>query len=161
MNYRIGLGDMPFPGKIEVPKSKFSMIDDSLAEKPYMIRNRFSVMHNVPVCVDLKAKSLVGVIGEANGWAQIVRSLIAQIAGNNSYTDVKIAFVYDAAKVSNGRGWDFVKWLPHIWSEDKKIRFYATSKNEANEVFLSWGRSCGCVWKMRRGYISLISLSLS
>lgn len=140
MNYRIGLGDMPFPGKIEVPKSKFTMTDDSLAEKPQMIRDRFSVMHNVPVCVDLKAKSLVGVIGEANGWAQVVRDLIVQIAGSNSYTDVKIAFVYDAARVSNARGWDFVKWLPHIWSENKKIRFYATNKSEANEVFFELGQ---------------------
>ena len=140
LTYRIGCGDLPFPGKIEVPKSKFTMVEDSLAEKPQMIMDRFSTMHDVPVCVDLKENNLVGVIGESNGWAQVIRNLIAQIVGNNSYTDVKIAFVYDAAQVSDPGGWDFVKWLPHTWSEDKKIRFYATNKNEASEVFFEMGQ---------------------
>lgn len=140
LTYRVGTGDIPSPAPIHVPQSKFSMIDDELAEKPAMIQKRFSVMRNVPVCVNLKEKSLVGVIGDNNGWAQCIKNLIVQIAGNNSYTDVKIAFIYDATKVSNGKGWEFVKWLPHTWSEDKRIRFFATDKNEANEIFYTLGQ---------------------
>lgn len=141
LNYRLGMGDVPFPVQIEVQKEKFSMIDDSLAEKPGMIRDRFRTMHNVPVCVDLKDKSLIGVIGDTNSWVQIIKNLIVQIAGNNSYTDVKLALVYDAHKISNAKTWEFVKWLPHVWSEDKKIRFVATDKNEASEVFYSLGQT--------------------
>lgn len=141
LTYRIGTGDIPSPAPIDVPKSRFSMVDDALAEKPELIKNRFSTMHQVPVCIDLKDKSLVGVIGETNGWAQIIKNLIVQIAGSNSYTDVKIAFAYDATKVSNARGWEFVKWLPHTWSEDRRIRFFATNKNEANEIFYALGQT--------------------
>lgn len=135
LTYRLGLGDVPSPMAIEVQKEKFTMIDDSLAEKPRMISDRFSIMRNVPVCVDLKDKSLVGVIGSNNSWVQIIKDIIAQIAGNNSYTDVKIALAYDASKIPNVKTWQFVKWLPHVWSEDKKIRFFAEGKNEAGEVF--------------------------
>lgn len=141
LTYRLGLGDIPNPATIEVQKERFTMIDDSLAEKPRAIHNQFSILHNVPVCVDLRDKSLVGVIGDTNSWAQIIKSLIVQIAGNNSYTDVKIAFTYDADKISNTRVWEFVKWLPHVWSEDKKIRYFATNKNEAGEVFYSIGQT--------------------
>lgn len=140
LTYRVGIGSVPLPATIEVPKEKFTMIDDSLAEKPQLIKNRFQTMHDVPVCVNLKEKSLIGIIGEANGWAQIIKNLIVQIAGNNSYTDVKIAFVYDITKSSNSKKWEFIKWFPHIWSEDKKTRFYATNKNEANEVFYTLGQ---------------------
>ena len=63
-----------------------------------------------------------------------------QIAGNNSYTDVKIAFVFDEQKLPGSQSWEFVKWLPHVWSEDRRIRYYATNKNEANEVFYSLGQ---------------------
>lgn len=141
LTYRLGTGIIPFPAKIEIPNLKFSMIDDALAEKPQVIKDRFSTMRDVPVCVDLKDKSLIGIIGETNSWAQVIKTLIVQIAGNNSYTDVKIAFVYDAANTPNAKGWDFVRWLPHTWSEDKSIRFYATNKNEAGEVFYSLGQT--------------------
>ncbi len=141
LSYRLGLGNLPFPAPISVPKSKFTMVEDALAEKPQLIKDRFSVMRNVPVCVDFKDQSLVGIIGENNTWAQVVKNLIVQIAGNNSYTDVKIAFVYDSDKISNSKSWEFVKWLPHTWSEDKRVRFYATNKNEASEVFYSLGQT--------------------
>ncbi len=135
LTYRLGIGNVPMPIKIEIPKQKFTMIDDSLAEKPQKIKERFNIMRDVPVCIDLKNKNLIGIIGETSSWGQIIRNLIVQVAGNNSYTDVKIAFVYDSNKISNAKSWDFVKWLPHTWSEDKRIRFYATNKNEAGEVF--------------------------
>ena len=140
LTYRLGIGDAPSPVNIEVQQERFTMLDDSLAEKPKMIKDRFSIMHNVPVCVNLRDKSLVGVIGDTNSWAQIIKNLISQVAGNNSYTDVKLALVYDANKITNSKTWECVKWLPHAWSEDKKIRFFATNKNEAGDVFYSLGQ---------------------
>lgn len=141
LTYRLGLGDVPFPVQIEIQKEKFTMIDDSLAEKPKMIRERFGIMHNVPVCVNLKENSLIGVIGDVNSWAQIIKNMIVQVAGNNSYTDVKLALVYDSSRIGNAKTWEFIKWLPHVWSEDKKIRFIATDKSEASEVFYSLGQT--------------------
>lgn len=135
LTYRLGIGDIPFPVQVEIQKEKFTMVEDALAEKPRQIRDRFAMMHRVPVCVNLRENSLIGVIGDVNSWAQILRNLIVQIAGNNSYTDVKIALVYDSRKISNPQDWEFAKWLPHVWSEDRKIRYFATNKNEAGEVF--------------------------
>ncbi len=140
LTYRLGIGDSPSPVEIEIQAEKFTMIDDSLAEKPRMIKERFRVLHNVPVCVNLKEKPLVGVIGHGNSWVSVIKNLIAQIAANNSYTDVKIGLVYEAEKMSDTKTWEFAKWLPHIWSEDKKIRFFATDKDEAREVFYCLGQ---------------------
>ena len=140
LTYRLGLGDIPFPGEIQVTKSRFSMVEDALADKAQMLRDRFRYIRNAPVCIDLKEQSLTGVIGERNAWAQVIKNLIVQIAGNNSYTDVKIAFVFDEQKLPGSQSWEFVKWLPHVWSEDRRIRYYATNKNEANEVFYSLGQ---------------------
>lgn len=135
LSYRLGVGDLPFTATIDVQKEKFTMVDDDLEKQPREIKKEFSVMHRVPVCIDLRDKSLVGVIGSTNLWIDIIKNLIVQIAGNNSYTDVKIAFVYDEHRLSNAQIWEFVKWLPHAWSEDKEIRFYATNKQQASEVF--------------------------
>lgn len=139
--YRIGTGDIPFPVSIEVPQDKFTMLEDSMADKPREIKERYRIMHNVPACVDLKEHPLIGVIGDVNSWAQIIKNLVIQIAGNNSYTDVKIALLYDSSRLANPKAWDFIRWLPHVWSEDKKVRYFATDKNEAREVFYALSQS--------------------
>ena len=116
-------------------KEKFTMIDDVLADKPKMIQNNFKIMRKVPVCIDFMKNNLVGVVAEfTNDRAKIIKNLIVQITGNNSYTDVKFALLYDSDKVSNFAVWDFAKWFPHIWSEDRKHRFLATNKQEAADV---------------------------
>lgn len=63
--------------------------------------------------------------------------LAAQLAANNCYTDVKLAFVYDRRKEGRGESWECMKWLPHVWSEDKKIRYFASNPLEAGDVFLN------------------------
>ena len=63
-----------------------------------------------------------------------MNNIIVQTAANISYTDVKIAFCYDSSK-DNTHKWDYIKWLPHVWSENKKMRYFATNKQEAADVF--------------------------
>ncbi len=141
LTYRLGIGDIEFPVEIEVPREKFTMIKDTMADKPREIKERYRIMRQVPASVDLKEHPLVGVIGDVNSWGQVIKNLLVQIAGNNSYTDVKIAFMYDSSRLSNAKSWDFVRWLPHVWSGDRKVRYFATDKNEARTVFYALNQS--------------------
>lgn len=137
LGVRIGLGDVPFQAPISVPKERFTMVNDSLADKPEVIRDNFSMLKNVPVTVDLLRQRLVGLAGNGNRKAAIAiaRAMIAQIAAANCYTDVKIAVIYDERDDIDREVWDFALWLPHVWSSDKKIRYIATNKAERGEVF--------------------------
>ena len=47
--HRLGVGDIPFQASILVPKEKFTLIDDSLAEKPKQIKDEYRILHNVPI----------------------------------------------------------------------------------------------------------------
>lgn len=135
LNHRLGLGDIPFQVQIEVPKMKFTLVNDSLAEKPRMIKESYKMLHNVPVCLDLMKNNLIGLVGgkENMGCYPVMYNLATQIAAGNCYTDVKMAFVYDEDRKKEN--WEFAKWLPHVWTEDKKTRLVAGNKNEASEVF--------------------------
>lgn len=137
LQHRIGIGDVPFQVEINIPKKRFVMIKDELAEKPAVIQKNFSTLYQVPITVDLLEKKLVGIIGgkRKSGAIAVAKLLAAQIAANNSYTDVKMGFIYNNASSSDYNQWKFSKWLPHVWSEDKKTRFVAASKEEASEVF--------------------------
>lgn len=58
--------------------------------------------------------------------------MTAQMAANNCYTDVKLVYLYD--KNQDEEDWQYVRWLPHVWSEDRKTRFVASCKSEASDV---------------------------
>ena len=137
LTQRLGMGSLPFQVEIDIPKERFNLINDSLAEKPKMIKESYKMLHDVPVCVDLDVNKIIGIIGgeKRAGCFPIMYDLVAQITASNCYTDVKLAFIYDETKDSSSSMWEFVKWFPHVWSEDKKTRFVAGNKNDASEVF--------------------------
>ncbi len=135
LSYRLGIGDIPFQVTVSVPKERFTLINDSLAEKPKMIRESYKTLHDVPICVDLLSHRIIGIIGgeKKQGAVDILHNLTAQIAASNCYTDVKMAFIYDEGDDENN-SWGYLKWFPHVWSEDRKTRFIAKNKAEAGDV---------------------------
>lgn len=137
LTYRLGIGEQPFQVKIHVPKEKFTLIEDSLNDTPKFIKDNYETLYEVPVGVDLKKHRLVGIIGgkEKRGAFEIVKALSVQIAANNCYTDVRMAYIYDEHEATDFTQWEFAKWFPHVWSEDGKIRYIAANKEEASDVF--------------------------
>ncbi len=133
---RLGLGDIDFQVQIDVPKEKFTLVQDSLKDKPAVIYENFHILKNVPVGVNFSESRIFGIVGgrRKQGMYDIIDNIIAQITANISYTDVKIAFCYDRNVDHSGR-FDYIKWLPHVWSENKKIRYYASDKQEMADVF--------------------------
>lgn len=135
LSYRLGTGDMPFQAPINIPKERFTLVNDSLAEKPSIIRQTYQNLHNVPICVDLMEHRIVGLVGGAKkkGAVDIMHNMAAQIAAANCYTDVKMAFLYDEGE-DDADDWAYMKWFPHVWSEDKKSRYIARNRVEAGDV---------------------------
>ncbi|WP_349943940.1 type VII secretion protein EssC [Lacrimispora sp. BS-2] len=135
LTHRLGIGKLDFQSDIIIPKEKFTLVNDSLAEKPRMIQNDYKTLYDVPVCVNLMEHQLLGIVGGTGkkGALSIVQALTAQITACDCYTDVKIGYVYDGTVFAQDE-WEFARWLPHVWSEDKRTRFIATNKTEANDV---------------------------
>ena len=138
--HRLGTGNIPFPMDIKIPPQKFSLNNDDLAERPALIKNNFSTLYDVPVTVDLSERRLIGIVGGEGrkDAASVAKALSAQIAANNCYTDVKLAYIYDGSSSDEGE-WEFARWLPHVWSEDKKTRFVASNADETADVLYELG----------------------
>lgn len=134
--YRLGMGDIPFQIEIDVPKEKFTLINDTLADKPKYIKESYKTLHNVPVGIDLGKTSLIGIVGGAEkaGAYQIVYDLVAQIVTQNCYTDIKLAFMTQDEKYNGQDAWSFTEWLPHVWSQSKKSRYVALNPSEVSDV---------------------------
>ena len=46
-----------------------------------------------------------------------------------------MAFAYQEEQGEESSRWGFARWLPHTWAPDKKIRYVASDKNSASEIF--------------------------
>ncbi len=137
LEHRLGMGNAPFPVKIQTPKEKFSVYKDEMEDKPRFIKENYETLYDVPLSVDLAKHKLIGIVGgqQKAGAIEIAKLLAAQIAANNCYTDVKMGFFYDSGISNEEKEWEFAKWLPHVWSEDKKTRYCASNAEQASDVF--------------------------
>lgn len=137
LQHRLGIGDKPFQIQIDVPKKHFQLYKDELEEKPAFIKENYGMLYQVPITVDLVKHNLIGVVGgkRKKGAIEVARILSAQLAANNCYTDIKLGYVYNENTTPDFEKWNYAKWLPHVWSEDKKIRFVASNREEASDIF--------------------------
>ncbi len=136
--HRLGIGSIPFQVRIGIPQKKFALVSDELADRPAYIRDTYKMLNDVPVGIDMLEKRLIGIIGGSGrqGAIDVARTLTMQIAANNCYTDVKLAFVCSGKTYDDAmKDWEFARWLPHVWSEDKKTRYIAFDRAEASDVF--------------------------
>jgi len=133
LTVRLGQGEMPSPNEIVIPKERFSLVDDSLAEEPQNIKNDYSKLKDVPVCISLHKHNLIGVIGnEQKTCNKIAQLLAVQVAAYHAYTDVRMAFIFNEKEAQE---YDFAKWLPHTWNEDGSLRMMACDANGVGELF--------------------------
>ena len=132
---RLGTGSLPFQCPIAIPQQKFTLLEDALLSKPSELAQRFECLKDVPVGIDLRNKPLIGVIGQNQDTADVImRDLVIQAAANICYTDLKMVFLFDGDTPTNLAAWSFVKWLPHVWSSNHKIRYFASNETERSEV---------------------------
>ena len=71
------------------------------------------VIKDVPQGVDLGATGIIGIVGagDKSKAFDVARTMIAQIAANNSYRDVKLAFAFDSETDSSE--WMNYRFMPH------------------------------------------------
>ena len=110
---RIGLGAGDISNYIEIPKERFEVVEDELNQKPYQLKKEEAMLSGIPKTIDLSKEGIVGIVGNKEVTLNIARILITQIAANNCYTDVRLAFVYDENKTDE---WKCYGMLPHVWS---------------------------------------------
>lgn len=131
LRVRVGNGEGLLDAKISYSERRFSLDNDDLQEEMYKLCESEKPLHDIPITYSMFDNHVSGVIGERNQVVDFAKGLIMQLAALYSYDEVKFVFLYDKEEEDK---FGFVKWLPHVWSEDSKFRFIATNANEVKEV---------------------------
>ncbi len=132
LDVRLGTGDIPSLNKIEVPKEQVMQEHDPLNNKAEEIKLAMSVLKDVPVSISLYKNRFVGVVSHQREKAlNIARTIAVQVASAHPYTDVRMCVVFPPKESLQ---WDYMKYLPHVWSPDGKIRLMCCDKNSVGDV---------------------------
>jgi len=131
LELRLGLGDRPFMAEFEMPRQAFTVEDDAMQSKLLELAHKPRVLHKTPIVLPLKEQFSVGVIGQRAQTVSFIKSLLFQLAALHSYDEAKLVFIYDKEEESE---WGFTRWLPHVWTDDRRFRLMANTAEEARRL---------------------------
>ena len=81
-----------------------------------------SRLEKAPVSCPVPSYMSVGVVGNRQETEEQLKRLVIQAAVNHAPDELKIVFFLTE---TDTKGWSWVKWLPHVWDNDKKKRYLA------------------------------------
>lgn len=128
---RVGSGQLPMQAKIDYPERRFSIDEDPLEKQMYALVEKPIALENVPILVSLLSEKNNGVSGGHEQILQFAEKILLQLTATHSYDDVKIVFLSDECDMEM---LEFVKYLPHIWNNQRTFRFLACDVTEAYSI---------------------------
>ena len=131
LRLRVGLGIVPLQADVKIPEKKFMLEEDNLQDKLYALRDEPKLLQDVPITVSLMEHTIASVIGRRNKCLDFANGLLVQLAALYGYDEVKLAFLYDETESA---ALAHLKWLPHVWNDDRTFRFVATNADELKEL---------------------------
>lgn len=130
LKLRVGLGSLPLDAEVTCPEKKFTMDEDNLQDAMLSLGSEPKVLNNVPISISLIEKFISGIYGSKPEVINLLKMLVLQIVTLHSYDEVKVVLIAD----NENEEWNFVRYIPHFWDNDKNTRFFATNVDEVKEL---------------------------
>ena len=128
---RIGSGQLPLQAEISYPKRRFNIKEDHLEMQMYNLVEKPIILEDVPILASFTEEKINGVAGDRRHMVAFIRNVLLQLIVTHSYDDVKVVFLADACDVEE---LEFVKYIPHIWNDQRTFRFLACDVTEAYSI---------------------------
>ena len=131
LQLRLGLGEQPMDIHVAYQQKKFSMEDDTMQNAMLALAEEPKNLHQVPIGIRLTENTAVGVWGEPARTENLMKALVLQMVSLHSYDEVKIMLLADEAGAEH---WNFARFIPHFWNDDRSVRFFAANADEVKEL---------------------------
>lgn len=132
LEIRVGQGNIPMDCELSFPQKAFSLEDDDLKTEVERMATEDYSINNVPITHSLKYTKATGIVCKNRKLLfDFVNNILLQISMYQSYDEAKIVLITNTQDESN---YQFTKWIPHLWNDDKSIRFIASTQEELKEL---------------------------
>jgi len=127
----VGLGTMPMQIDVKYPEEHFSLEEDNLLDMVHELGGKKRLLKDVPITYSFLEHRVTGIVGENTVTKAFIDRVLLQIMANYSYDEVKVVTF---TSNDNERSWDYIKTIPHSWSNDRNIRFFGSSNDDYREM---------------------------
>lgn len=131
LRLRLGIGNLPMDAAVKYQEKQFTMDDDTLQNAMLALAESPKELTGVPIGISLTENTAVGLYGDRKDTYDTLKSLILQMISLHSYDELKLMLVTEE---SDAPQWEFVKYIPHFWNDDRSVRFLATTADEVKEL---------------------------
>ena len=137
LSVRLGIGDIKAPYGIQIPNEDLASGYDPLNELPDKLKDEFKTLKQVPVSVSLYDNRIVGLVSSDPARRNaLLRLVTLNLASSFPYNELRICSAFQAKEYDD---LSFLRWLPHTWAPDGKLRLVADDSRSLGDVlyFLS------------------------
>ena len=131
LKLRVGIGDVPADIKYQYRERSFVLEDDNLQKDMLEFCENPKRLEATPLLVSLYENYFSGVVGKRSETIAFAKGLLLQMLAYYSYDEFKIVLLIDSKELA---GFDTVRWVPHVWDDEKKVRLIATNAQELKDV---------------------------
>lgn len=128
LHVRIGAGVRPMKTPIDYPERRFQLESDILEDQMYALVEKEYTLDNMPIILPLMEDTVCGILGDEGQRLTYIRNLVLQIAACHSYDEVKMVFLMGESELKQ---LDCLRYLPHVWDDQRSVRYIATKEAEA------------------------------
>ncbi|MBR9694828.1 type VII secretion protein EssC [Bacillus cereus] len=130
LDIRIGTGERPFLVELKVPEQK-GYEENPLVTEAQNVKRDFNTIPNGHISISLKKNDVIGVVGNKEDRLNFIRIVTTQIMTHHAPNEVKIAAFYHEKEKKQ---WDWMRWLPHVWDEQRSMRFLSENQQDAQKL---------------------------
>lgn len=131
LDIRIGSGNIPMIATKKFNQKRFELERDPLAEAMYKIAEKTDFVEGAPIMLSLKDDYITAIQGDYEQTISLLYNIIVQIALTHAYDETKIIILCNS---NDEKVFEFAKYLPHNWNNEQNMRFFATSRSDAQQL---------------------------
>lgn len=132
LNLTIGQGNLYFENLNVKSNVVSNLSEEHELYKDYAkVTNNFRVIRKAPITISLRDINKIAVVGDMNILYDVVKNFLVQLTSLHSYRDLKIAILNSKGCEEN---LNYVKEIPHIYSDKKDFRYISSSDEEMVNV---------------------------
>ena len=127
----LGIGNTDSKIKIQSPEEHFKLEEDNLEQMVIKMVNNYKKLNGVPITYSLIKQRFSALICNIPNKYNYINSIILQLLAFQSALDLKLVFFTEN---SNYDTYEYTKYLPHTWSEDKRVRYFANNISDMKQI---------------------------
>lgn len=133
---RLGTGTTDSRIPVKLAQQPGDIVPDKLYQEGSRLVEEFQKEEFMPLGIDFFRVRKLGIEADTERAEdfKVLFNLLIQLAACHCYTEVKVVCFYDKSREGQRRFAECIRWMPHIWSPDKKIRFLAGDEKESGEI---------------------------